>query len=82
MTGPGAGNRRRRSPTCSPTGAAREVAGQLTGFSGILQLDGHAAYTALARVHGGAIQLAFCLAHSRRKLSRSTRRRSRQSLVR
>jgi transposase len=44
-----------------------EIAGQLTGFSGILQVDGYAAYKALARDHGGAIQLAFCLAHARRK---------------
>jgi transposase len=44
-----------------------EIAGQLTGFSGILQVDGYAAYKALARGHGGAIQLAFCLAHARRK---------------
>ncbi|MEY9590589.1 transposase [Bradyrhizobium yuanmingense] len=43
------------------------IAGQLTGFSGILQVDGYAAYKALARGHGGAIQLAFCLAHARRK---------------
>ena len=39
----------------------------MTGFSGILQVDGYAAYKALARDHGGAIQLAFCLAHARRK---------------
>src|ERR1700709_114299 len=39
----------------------------LIGFSGILQVDGYAAYKALARDHGGAIQLAFCLAHARRK---------------
>jgi hypothetical protein len=45
----------------------KEIAGQLTGFSGILQVDGYAAYKALARGHGGAIQLAFCLAHARRK---------------
>ncbi|TAI60230.1 IS66 family transposase, partial [Bradyrhizobium sp. Leo170] len=44
-----------------------EIAGQLTGFSGILQVDGYAAYKALACDHGGAIQLAFCLAHARRK---------------
>src|SRR6202043_3160862 len=44
-----------------------EIARQLTGFSGILQVDGYAAYKALARDHGGAIQLAFCLAHARRK---------------
>jgi hypothetical protein len=46
---------------------ADKIAGQLTGFSGILQVDGYAAYKALARGHGGAIQLAFCLAHARRK---------------
>ena len=43
-----------------------EIAGQLTGFSGILQVDGYAAYKALARGHGAAIQLAVCLAHARR----------------
>ena len=43
------------------------IAGQLAGFSGILQVDGYAAYKALARGHGGTIQLAFCLAHARRK---------------
>src|SRR6266404_7439414 len=45
----------------------KEIAGQLTGFSGILQVDGYAAYKALARGQGGAIRLAFCLAHARRK---------------
>src|SRR6266851_2009586 len=44
-----------------------KIARQLTGFSGILQVDGYAAYKALARGHGGAIRLAFCLAHARRK---------------
>jgi len=44
-----------------------EIAGQLTDFSSILQVDGYAAYKALARNRGGAIQLAFCLAHARRK---------------
>jgi transposase len=33
----------------------------------ILQVDGYAAYKALARNHGGSIQLAFCLAHARRR---------------
>jgi len=56
MTAPGAGVRRRRLPTCSPTAG---IAAQLTRFSGILQVDGCAAYKALARNHGGAIQLAF-----------------------
>ncbi|MFK4492368.1 IS66 family transposase [Bradyrhizobium sp. USDA 336] len=44
-----------------------EIARQLISFSGILHVDGYAAYKALARDHGGAIQLAFCLAHARRK---------------
>jgi transposase len=44
-----------------------KIAPQLAGFSGILQVDGYAAYKALARGHGGAIRLAFCLAHARRK---------------
>src|SRR5258708_22399096 len=38
-----------------------EIAGQLTGFSGILQVDGYAAYKALARGHGGARHLGFFL---------------------
>ena len=37
-------------------------------FAGILQVDGYAAYKSLApRSIGGTIQLAFCLAHARRK---------------
>jgi hypothetical protein len=45
-----------------------EIAGQLAGFCGILQVDGYAAYKALARSRpAGTIQLAFCLAHARRK---------------
>lgn len=68
MTGYGRAPRRRRWPMCLPTAAARsEIAGQLTGFSGILQVDGYVAYEALARSHGGAIQLAFGLAHARRR---------------
>jgi transposase len=43
-----------------------KITPQLVGFSGILQVDGYAAYKALARGHGGKIQLAFCLAHVRR----------------
>jgi transposase len=44
-----------------------KVAPQLAGFSGIPQVDGYAAYKALARDHGGSIQLAFCLALARRR---------------
>jgi transposase len=43
-----------------------KIAPQLAGFCGILQVDGYAAYKALARGQGGMIQLAFCLAHARR----------------
>ena len=39
----------------------------LPPVAGILQVDGYAAYKALARDHVGAIRLAFCLAHARRK---------------
>lgn len=38
----------------------------LSGFAGILQVDGYGAYTALARRHQ-RIRLAFCWAHVRRK---------------
>ena len=46
----------------------KEIAGQLAGFEGVLQVDGYAAYTALAgdKTHAGKIQLAFCLVHARR----------------
>jgi Transposase and inactivated derivatives len=43
----------------------------LTGFDGILQVDGYTGYNALAepkRVGGEPLQLAYCWAHSRRKL--------------
>jgi len=43
----------------------------LTGFNGILQVDGHAGYDALAeprRVGGTPLTLACCWAHARRKL--------------
>lgn len=43
-----------------------KIAGQFDRLFRILQVDGYAAYKALARNHR-AIQLAFCLAHARRK---------------
>ena len=44
------------------------IESQLVGFSGILQVDGYAAYKKLVRQRkGGHIRLAFCLAHARRK---------------
>ena len=40
-------------------------AAHLAGFDGLLQVDGYGAYKALAE--GGAVTLAFCWAHVRRK---------------
>ena len=47
----------------------REIKDQLACYQGILQVDGYGAYTALAKADRvpGPIQLAFCLAHARRK---------------
>jgi transposase len=46
----------------------RHVAEHLDGFAGVLQVDGYAAYEDLARPGrpGGAVTLAYCLAHARR----------------
>jgi transposase len=46
----------------------KEIAAQLTGFEGVLHVDGYAAYTSLAgdKKRPGKIQLAFCLVHARR----------------
>ena len=43
-----------------------DLASQVQGFEGILQVDGYGSYKGLARRHP-QIQLAFCLAHARRK---------------
>ena len=43
-----------------------EIAGQLSGFSGLLQVDGYAAYKSLAARSWQGDPLAFCLAHARR----------------
>ena len=50
----------------------RHVAEHLAGFSGVLQVDAYAGYTELARPDrpGGAIILAYCLAHARRRVLR------------
>jgi transposase len=47
----------------------RHVHEHLTGFSGVLQVDGYAGYDELAKPGrpGGAITLAYCLAHARRQ---------------
>ena len=46
----------------------KEIAGQLAGFSGVLQVDGYAAYASLTGSAGasGSIRLAYCLVHARR----------------
>ncbi len=50
-------------------GRAGEYAKQiLTGFLGTLQVDGYAGYNRLLKRQEGAIQLAHCWAHARRKL--------------
>src|SRR4051794_32343865 len=46
--------------------SAADLASQVQGFEGILQVDGYGSYKRLARRHP-QIQLAFCLAHARRK---------------
>ena len=69
MTDPGKGRRLRRSPMSSrAVGARRRSLTQLTGFEGVLQVDGYAAYTSLAgdKKTSGKIRLAFCLVHARR----------------
>jgi transposase len=46
----------------------KEIAAQLSGFEGVLHVDGYRAYTSLAgdKNRPGKIQLAFCLVHARR----------------
>lgn len=50
---------------------AGEIEAQLSTFDGILQVDGYAAYKSLAKrrrkSNAAPLQLAFCLAHARRK---------------
>lgn len=51
--------------------SAREIAGQLASFAGVLQVDGYQAYKTMAKRRGKSnvapLRLAFCLAHARRK---------------
>jgi hypothetical protein len=49
----------------------REIKDQLAGYHGLLQVDGYAGYTRLAKRDRlpGPIQLAYCLAHARRKFT-------------
>lgn len=49
----------------------QEIMQQLADYRGLLQVDGYSAYKALEKMRGpdgnAVIQLAFCLAHARRK---------------
>jgi hypothetical protein len=49
----------------------REIMRQLAAYQGVVQVDAYGAYTALAKPgrSPGPIQLAFCLAHARRKFT-------------
>ena len=61
-------------------GRTKHVREHLTGFGGVLQVDRYAGYRELAKPGldvGGAVTLAYCLAHARRRPSlRFTRSRS------
>jgi hypothetical protein len=70
MTGRGTVRCRRRSRMCSPRIARANAQPKcFARFSGILQVDGYAGYNGLLDPHrqGGAVTLAFCFAHPRRK---------------
>jgi len=57
--------------TCAPGRSGSHAMDILKGFNGILHVDGHAGYDALAdprRVGGTPLTLACCRAHARRKL--------------
>ena len=49
----------------APDRKAEQPIEHLAGFRGVLQVDGYAAYSKLARI--GDVQLAFCWAHVRRR---------------
>src|ERR1700739_2215135 len=50
---------------CAPDRTAARPIAHLAGFRGVLQVDGYAGYRALAEK--GAVSLAFCWAHLRRR---------------
>jgi len=62
------GPRRQRSPISSRAAGQEGDRRTIGWLRGVLQVDGYAAYTALAgdKTHAGKIQLAFCLVHARR----------------
>ncbi|HET7412067.1 MAG TPA: IS66 family transposase [Pararhizobium sp.] len=47
--------------------SAAEIARQLAGYDGVLQVDGYVAYKSHARKARYEVSLAFCFAHARRK---------------
>ena len=51
----------------APSRAGQHAERFLDGFEGILQVDGYAGYTRLARTREG-VRLAYCWSHARRKL--------------
>jgi transposase len=51
----------------APDRKAERPVAHLAGFAGVLQVDGYAGYRALAETGGGAVQLAFCWSHVRRR---------------
>jgi hypothetical protein len=55
--------------TYAPGRGGEHAVKLLTGFNGVLQVDGYSAYDQLARATrpGGSITLAFCWSHVRRK---------------
>jgi len=56
----------------------------LTRFNGVLQVDGYTGYRGLTKPDrpGGAITLAYCLAHARRQFFEVYRNRTRRWLPR
>nr|WP_244557328.1 IS66 family transposase [Agrobacterium deltaense] len=70
MTDPSVAVARRWLPIAfEDSRAGDRVARHLSGYRGILQVDGHGAYNKLARSDGGndGVMLAYCWSHSRRK---------------
>ena len=51
--------------------SGREIRSQLSGYSGVVQVDAYSAYTALQKPgrNAGPITLAYCNAHARRKFT-------------
>src|SRR4051794_6020185 len=66
MIGHGAAPTHLASPTSTrPIARPRQPIAHLSGFSGVLQVDGYAGYRPLAKRND--VQLAFCWSHVRRR---------------